>query len=300
VSCLSPRPLGADNSGSHTREPKGDRSSVQITSTETHPNVVEILGVLSQMVHLDDQTMSRLAHAWDGTSPLVATARDRALSPESPLVCEALAALDSVSYLFADELAGTESYITLPAPVSALALKAVRDAIAAAYARPILAVDEYDALMAPWHAVFEAPTQLAGPDFGPQHHEVVQMLTYVPQLACRSHDPSAAALWRRLRDGLTGTDFDELDAAIDRGWVAAVTTSRRRLWRMLTRSCSEGYFRRCAQCRSVEPSEEELIVLRACLGAAYGLLVADVLDPKTRDLLTRPAATLNVDTDIDV
>ena len=72
---------------------------------EEHPNLSAVLGVLAQLAHISDDDLPRLAEGWVN-SPSIAQARDRALSPDSPLVVEVLAAFDAVSALFADDLLG--------------------------------------------------------------------------------------------------------------------------------------------------------------------------------------------------
>src|SRR3954468_9115663 len=125
------------------------RRSSAISVLEEHPNLAEILGVLAQLAHIRDNDIPLLADAWHNTVA-VAEARDRALSPDSPLVLEALAAYEAVSALFDDDLRGEAAYVTVASDVTTTALKAVRDAIAAAYAKPILSRAEYAALLRPW------------------------------------------------------------------------------------------------------------------------------------------------------
>jgi hypothetical protein len=265
------------------------RPNLAIHCLDDHPNADEIVGVLAHMVDLDDTALSLLATAWRNDAR-IAAARAAALSPDTPLVLEALAAFDSLAFLYADDLEGQADFVTLPAPVVALALKAVRDAIAAAYARPVLSKADHERLMAPWRSVF-ADTAARLPDFGPQHHEVLEMLAGVPLLACRTHDPVAVAQYDSLvACGLT-VDPGEHALAFDRAWHAAVTTRRRRLWQLATRSCHEAYFRRCGAC---EPGggEDERLVLALCLGAVLGVLMSDVLDDADLTTLTTPAALL--------
>jgi hypothetical protein len=119
---------------------------MSITDLENHPNLETILGVLAQLPHIRDDELPRLASAWRNTIP-VAAARRKALSPDSPLVVEVLAAFDALVYLFADDLAGDCDFITVEPQVTSIALKAVRDAIAAVYARPILSRGEYRTLL---------------------------------------------------------------------------------------------------------------------------------------------------------
>ncbi len=259
--------------------------STTITSTETHPHCAEILGVLAHTVHLDDIDVTRLALAWKDTLD-VARARDHALRPETPLILEVLAAFDSVAALFADDLEGTADFVNVPAPVTALALKAVRDAIAAAYARPVLSAQEYSDLSRAWHTVFPTHTRVV-PDFGPQHEDVIGLLSRVPQLACHSHDVTAARLWEGVLGHVPTLDRNRHAEAMDDAWHAAVLSGRRRLWGLLSRSAQEGYGRRCPDCAR-ETNEDDIAVLTLCLGAAAGVLVRDLLDDASYQTLVAP------------
>src|SRR5205085_8858695 len=92
----------------------------------------------------------------------LSTARDHALAPDSPLILDVLAAFERVDAVFNDELCGTwidgsDGLDTAVKPkVIGVALKAVRDTLAAAYAKPALSRSEYAALMMPWRRVFPA------------------------------------------------------------------------------------------------------------------------------------------------
>lgn len=260
-----------------------------ITSTETHPHCAEILGVLAQIVHLDDEGLRRLALAWRDTAD-VARARDKALQPDTPLILEVLAAFDSVSGLFADDLAGTAPYVTLPAPTTALALKAVRDAVAAVYARPVLTPQEYAELSAPWHSVFPE-RRMQMPDFGPQHHEVLALLTSIPGLACHRHDEVAESLWNALLVHARGVDPEAHAHAVESAWQAAILTGRRRLWFLASRSANESFTRACGSCARLA-TDDDRAVLAVCLGVVAAMLVRDVLDSESSDTLLAPAASL--------
>src|SRR3712207_2841510 len=158
-----------------------------ITRLEEHPNLGEVLGVLAQLAHITDADLLALAEAWRNNA-VVAEARAKALSPDSPLVVDVLAAFDAVSALFADDLRGEADYITVEPEVTIIALKAVRDAIAAAYAKPALSRHEFSALSRPWRAVYPVQTA-AEPDLGPSSETVKQLLAAMPLLAARCHDP---------------------------------------------------------------------------------------------------------------
>ena len=263
--------------------------SAVITSTETHPHCAEILGVLAQVVHLDDEGLRRLALAWRDTAE-VARARDKALQPETPLILEVLSAFDSIAGLFADDLAGAAPYVTVPAPTTALALKAVRDAIAAAYARPVLTAQEYAELSAPWHSVFP-DRRMQMPDFGPQHHEVLALLTSIPGLACHRHDPGSENLWNNLLIHARGIDPEAHGRAVESAWQAAVITGRRRLCNHASRSAQEGYTRACGSCARTATDDDKAVVA-ICLGVVAAMLVRDVLDSESADTLLAPVASL--------
>jgi hypothetical protein len=263
--------------------------AVAITSTETHPHCAEILGVLAQIVHLDDEGLRRLALAWRDTVD-VARARDKALQPDTPLILEVLSAFDSLAGLFADDLAGTAPYVTVPAPITALALKAVRDAVAAAYARPVLTAQEYAELSAPWHSVYP-DRRMQMPDFGPQHHEVLGLLTSIPGLACHRHDPEAARLRGALLLHARGLDADAHGHAVESAWQAAVLTGRRRLWFLASRSANESYNRACPSCARLV-DDDDRAVLAICLGVVAAMLVRDVLDEESAETLLAPVGSL--------
>lgn len=260
-----------------------------ITSTETHPHCAEILGVLAQVVHIEDDGLRRLALAWRDT-PDVARARDKALQPDTPLIIEVLTAFDSLAGLFADDLAGTAPYVTLPAPTTALALKAVRDAIAAAYARPVLTAQEYAELSAPWHSVYP-DRRMQMPDFGPQHHEVLGLLTSIPGLACHRHDADAAHLRDSLLLHARGLDAESHGRAVESAWQAAVVTGRRRLWFLASRSANESYLRACPSCAR-NTDDDDRAVLAICLGVIAAMLVRDVLDDESAATLLAPVGSL--------
>ncbi|HEY8729574.1 MAG TPA: hypothetical protein VIL94_08310 [Acidothermaceae bacterium] len=136
-----------------------------ISSLDLHPNLAEILGILNRMQRLTIAEIATLAGHWRDTA-FVAHARGRALAPDSPLVIEVLSAFDRVDTSFyedfdliaADEIVGSDGSSTTVKPqVGSTALKAIRDAVAAAYARPVLPRREYLALIAPWHGAI-SPT----------------------------------------------------------------------------------------------------------------------------------------------
>nr|MDT0664002.1 hypothetical protein [Micromonospora sp. DSM 115978] len=158
----------------------------RVERLEDHPNLRGILGILAQLVHANDDELIQLAAAWSN-SPQLATARDKALSPDSPLVVEVLAAFDALSAIYADDLAGAE-YVSVDPTITATALRAMRDALAGAYARPILSRSEYVGLLRPWRTVYPR-ARSHEPDLGPAAAEVKRVLSALPLLAGRCHDP---------------------------------------------------------------------------------------------------------------
>jgi hypothetical protein len=268
------------------------RRSVTVERLEDHPNLPEVLGVLAQLAHIGDDELTRLAGAWTNTVA-VAAARDTALSPDSPLVCEVLAAFDAVSALFLEDLAGEASYLAVPPGVVSTALKAVRDAIAAAYARPILTRSEHAALLAPWRTVYAQPT-VDEPDLGPQAELVKALLALMPVLAGRCHDSTGQVLFDALVDRSFAAESERADA-LETAFQAAVLTSRRRVWALVRRSGAEGLSRPCPSCRrgpEVTADREAQRVMTLCLDAACALLVADTLPDATTALLTSPVTEL--------
>ena len=264
--------------------------SVTVARLEDHPNLSQVLGVLAQLAHIRDDQLVSLADSWVN-SPALATARDRSLRPDSPLVVEVLAAFDALSALFADDLAGEADYVVVDAGVTVRALKAVRDAIAAVYARPVLSRSEYSALLRPWHAVFPVPT-VVEPDLGPRADQVRALLSALPRMSLRCHDEQGAALF----DALVDRSFlaeDDRAAAAATAFQAAVVTSRRRVWALVRRTGAEGLLRPCPTCRTSAVGDREgRRVLELCLDAACALLVADALPDACTDLLAVPVLAL--------
>lgn len=266
------------------------RRTTTIGRLEEHPNLNEVLGVLAQLAHVADDALPRLAARWTNDS-FLAQARAKALTADSPLICEVLAAFDAVSALFADDLRGDEPYVTVDPAVASVALKAVRDAIAASYARPVLSRAEHAGLMRPWRSVYPEVTA-AEPDLGPRADEVKQLLAALPRLTVRCHDAAGQALWDELVDQSFVAEAERADACAD-AFSAAVLTSRRRIWALVRRSGAEGLGRSCATCRTARPADRESErVLGVCLDAACALLVADALPDELTHLLTAPVHRL--------
>jgi len=269
------------------------RRAVVVERLEDHPNLGEVLGVLAQLAHITDDELVRLSGAWTNTVA-VASARDAALSPDSPLVCEVLAAFDALGALYAEDLAGEASYLVLAPDTVSTALKAVRDAIAGAYAKPVLTRSEHAALLAPWRAVYPRPT-VDEPDLGPQAEQVKALLSLMPVLAGRCHDVSGQALFDALVDRSFAAESERAEA-LEAAFQAAVLTSRRRVWALVRRSGAEGLSRPCGTCRRPTApgavDREAQRVMALCLDAACALLVADTLPDATTAVLTTPVTEL--------
>lgn len=257
---------------------------------EDHPNLDEVLGVLAQLGHISDEDLPRLATAWCNDE-FIAAARSKALSPDSPLVCEVLAAFEAVSALFEDDLRGNLPYVTVLPGTATTALKAVRDAVAAAYARPILTRGEHAALMRPWLRVYP-DGGVAEPDLGPQGEQVKALLAALPRLSSRCHDVVDKALWDELVDRSYVEENERRDARAS-AFEVAVQTSRRRIWALVRRSGAEGLGRACPTCRTRHTADRETErVVELCLDAACALLVADALPATATLLLTSPVTSL--------
>jgi hypothetical protein len=270
------------------------RHARKITSFETHPNLDEVLGILARLPSIDDGSLRALAAAW--SNPVsVATARSAALTPDVPLVVEVLAAFDAMQALYADDISGEADYVTVDPATTSLALKAVRDAIAGAYARPTLSRMQHRLLLGPWRSVF-AGAGPAEPDLGPQGTLVKELLAALPQLAARCHDHRGRTLFDGLAARALFTDDDREDAR-RAAWDAAVLTSRRRVWTLVERTAAEALRRPCGTCRRSgatheEQHRDEQRVLALCADAACALLVADALPDDTLAAITAPLAPL--------
>jgi hypothetical protein len=266
------------------------RTTAPIASLDAHPNVVEIRGVLSQLSCMPDDALPLLAGAWHNTT-LLAEARRRALEPDSPLVIEVLACFDTVQSLFADEIQGDAEYVTVDPTVASTALKAIRDGVAAAYARPVLTAAEHAALMRAWRGVY--PTdRIADPDLGTRAQEVTSLVAAIPRLAARCHDAGAAAEYASILVAGASVDEEIRCAAREEAWHAAVLTSRRRTWHLLQHGGAEGLGGYCATCRQRRRDQSTTRVLTLCVDAACGLLVAGALEDDIIDVLTAPVSCL--------
>ena len=266
------------------------RRIAPIVSLDEHPNLSEILGVLAQLPHISDSDLTALAEAWHNTV-FLAEARARALDPDTPLVLEVLASFEAVQALFADDVSGEADYVSVDGEVASVALKAIRDAIAAAYAQPILSRTEHTGLLAAWRTVF--PTDSVDePDLGGRSAQVKALLSAMPKLAMRCHDADAASVYEQILQTSWTLDEDVREVARDEAWHAAVLTNRRRVWGLVRRSGAEGMGRFCSQCRVRHDDDETMRVLALCLDAACALLVADAIDDNLVDVLTLPVQKL--------
>lgn len=266
----------------------------RIERLEDHPNLRGILGVLARLAHISDDELVMLAQAWRNT-PHIASARDKALSPESPLIIEVLAAFDAVSALYADDIAGGVDYVTVPSDVTTLALKAVRDAIAAAYARPILTRLEHAALNRPWRTVYPRTTA-SEPDLGPGAADVKRVLASMPALSRRCHDEVSRDAYEGLVVAALTLDGAEHAEMMEAAFRAAVLTGRRRVWTLVRRSAMEGFARPCPSCRG-RTADDEIFpderVVELCADLACAMLVLDALDSGTPATLTGALSMLS-------
>jgi hypothetical protein len=261
-----------------------------IARLEDHPNLSEVLGVLAQLAHIRDSDLPLLAEAWTNNT-MTAGARDRALSPDSPLVLEVLSAFEAVAALFQDDLEGEAAYVTVDPAVTTKALKAVRDAICGSYGRPVLTKAEHAALLRPWRAVYPVQSGVDEPDLGPQADAVKALLEALPRLAHRCHDPEGRALFDALVD-VSFLDESDRAGARDSAFQAAVMTSRRRIWALVRRSGAEGLSRPCYDCPAQHDDRDAARVLNVCVDAACALLVADAVPDELVTLLTRSVTQL--------
>lgn len=267
------------------------RRVTTIARLEEHPNLAEVLGVLAQLPHVAENDLPHLASAWRNSAP-AADARAKALAPDSPLVCEVLAAFDALTALFEDDLAGAP-WTTVGPEVTTVALKAVRDAIAAAYARPALSKTEHALLMTAWRTVY--PTDaVSEPDLGPAADRIKQLLSAVPRLSTRCHDAGARELYEDLA-GRVLVGATDREHARESAFQAAVLTSRRRVWALVRRTGAEGAVRPCPRCRRSATSADDaqaMRVLSLVLDAACALVVSDALPDDALQVLVEPISAL--------
>lgn len=258
-----------------------------IHGLDEHPNAPEITCILARIPHIADDDLPRLAAAWRNTVS-VAEARAKALEPDSPLVFDVLATFDAVQDLWADELAGSTA---LDSEMTAKAMKAVRDAIAAAYGKPVLSRGQHAMLLRPWRSVYRTDGR-SEPDLGRRGAEVKGLLHGLRWLATRCHDAAAAERYEQLVDLAWVDDEDLRRSAREEAWTAATLTGRKRTWGLLRRNGAEGLTHPCNRCGR-RPSDTDLAsVMTLCLDAACALLVADAISEALLDSLTRPVRAL--------
>jgi hypothetical protein len=265
------------------------------TLTE-HPNASVIRDVIARVPQISDRQLVALAETWRDSLE-IASARAAALAADGPLVIDALAAFDAVAEVFADDLAGKPWAAPVQRSVVRIALKAVRDAIAAAYARPVLHPRQYAALMAPWERVF--PQRGDGElDLGPRALDVSRVLTVLASMSQRCHEPAAALAFDEALERATCRNEEVAAAARGEAWTAALITGRRRTRVVLRRAGREALLRPCRACGTrpdpEHPSNQR--VLELVLDAVGALLVADAIDVALLDVLLLPlSAHLDLD-----
>lgn len=254
-----------------------------IERLDEHPNLAEITAIVGRLPHVADDDLPRLADAWVNTHP-VAAARDNALRPDSPLVCEVLAVFDAVQDLWADDLVGRTP---LNQAMVTTALKAIRDAVAGAYARPSISRASHRLLLRPWRTVYplDAPDE---PDLGQRGSDIKRVMRALPWLAGRCHDEVAASRYDELAQ-LAWWGLEERSDARNQAWSAAVVIGRRRTWSLVRRGGTEALLRACPTCHRRPPADRDLSrVATLCVDTACGLLVADAIPVQVLDVLTTP------------
>lgn len=278
----------------------GRRQQTAFGSLEDHPNAPEIAAVLARVPHLRDHDLIRLAAGWRNSAHLVA-ARDRALSPTSPLILDVLLSFDRIATIFADDIAGEEAWISVPSDTTVIALKAVRDAIAAAYAKPILSRAEYHALLAPWRKVFPHDQTIPGQRGASrlEQPDLRALIGTLADLAARCHDATSWSLFGQLAEAARQRDIAAVGAAREAAWLSAIGTGRRRPWTLLRSTVAEAIARGCPSCRvsegardDVEQEVELALVGELCADAACALLVADSVPTSVAEVLTGPVRRL--------
>ena len=275
------------------------------SSFEQHPQLSEVLAVLTRVPRLTDDELQELAAHWRNT-PAVAEARRAALSPDTLLVVDVLRAFDDIAAQFSADLDGEAAWCSLTPAVVSGALKAVRDAVAAVITRPSLSRSEYAVLSAPWREVLGRPEAAAlraadqapvppgpGADTGAQ---VDRLLAAVTGLGDRCHDVALAAAWDGLVVRAMTRDEEARDAALRSAHDAALLTGRQRQWSLLRRDAARGVAHRCASCTvpaaALAPAYDGERVAALVADAACALLVRDVAGDAVVDTLLAPLSGL--------
>jgi hypothetical protein len=265
------------------------------TLTE-HPNASVIQDVLTRVAQISDHHLAALAEAWRDSLD-IASARAAALSADGPLVIDALSAFDAVAEVFADDLAGKPWAAPIQRGMVRIALKAVRDAIAAAYARPVLHPKQYAMLMAPWEHVFPRPGN-GRPDLGPRSLDVSRLLEMLAGLSTRCHNESAAASFELVLARAVARQEDFLAPARAEMWSAALLTGRRRTRTVLRRAARDSLSHSCSTCATRPDYDDPAVekVLSLVVDAMDALLVADAVDTTMLEILVLPlSAHLDLD-----
>lgn len=264
------------------------------TRLDEHPWARDVTAILARVPHLTDEELRGLAAAWRNTHA-AASARRRALSPDTLLVVDVLRAFDDIAALYGEDLDGEAGYLVVEAGVVSVALKAMRDAVAGTFARPMLSRGDYAALTAPWSSAIDGAGRRT-PNLGPAPLQVQALLDAFSGLSGRCHDATRRQTWDGLVVRAMTVDEGARDAAVAEAHAAAVVAGRRRLWALLRRTATHHPARRCAAC-SRPPAyptagydEERVTVLAA--DAACALLVSDLLAPATLDTLLAPLSGL--------
>ena len=263
-----------------------------IDTLEEHPNIDEILGVLSSLPNVGDAQIPRAGrrlaqHARHRPRPFPRAEPRLAAGGRGPRLLRggrgALRRRPRRRGRLRDDR---------PASTTTTALKAVRDA----HRRRVRQADpEPRRVPVADQAVARRSSlrpRYAEPSLGPNTAQVKALLASMPQLAMRCHDEKGRRLYDALAFTASTVDRDLRDTARDEAWRAAVLTSRRRMWAMLRRSGLEAITRRCTRCATTEATGWERQVLELCMDAACGLLVADAIDDTFTDILTIPLAML--------
>ena len=195
--------------------------------------------------------------------------------------------------LFADDVRGEAPYVTVDPAVAVTALKAVRDAIAGAYARPVLVAGRARrAACGPGGRCTPRPTPCE-PDLGPQAEQVKALLAALPRLAARCHDPEGQALWDGLVDQSFVAESDRADARASAFSGGRPHPAGAACGRSCGAAAPRAWAAAARTCRTPRPADREAErVLALCLDAACALLVADALPDDLTALLTTPVDAL--------
>jgi hypothetical protein len=231
--------------------------------------------------HLTDAEIERLAEAWTNCSAL-AVARDTALSARTPLIHEVLGVFESVDFLFHECCDDT------PTKTVDDATKAIRDAVAAAFARPLLRRAQYRALMRPWRLVQQRPT--ARPLYGPQTGHITRLLDLISTVGNRCHDGAAERLFDELDNTALILNRELADHARAAVSAAVEITGRARLARFIeagARRRASGGCQRCGETVGTSVCRVRML----CSDAAVALTVSDLLDDTLVEVLTVPVTS---------